>query len=96
MLDSERTFKIKVRLCWTVFEILLTSAIICVFFCAFLCLFNESNIWAKVYLFEKLRYKGQLLLKLQAVEVATSFIEYRLDQLNSKHKNSSKLDNTIF
>ena len=28
MLDSERTFKIKVRLCLTVFEILLTSAII--------------------------------------------------------------------
>ena len=30
MLDSERTFKIKVRLTWTVFEILLTSAIICI------------------------------------------------------------------
>ena len=29
MLDSERTFKIKVRLRWTAFEILLTSAIIC-------------------------------------------------------------------
>ena len=28
MLDSERTFKIKVRLRWTVFEILLTLAII--------------------------------------------------------------------
>ena len=30
MLDSERTFKLKVRLRWTVFEILLTSAIICI------------------------------------------------------------------
>ena len=30
MLDSERTFKIKVRLRWTAFEILLMSAIICV------------------------------------------------------------------
>ena len=30
MLDSERTFKIKVRLRWTAFEILLTSAIICI------------------------------------------------------------------
>ena len=28
MLDSQRTFKIKIRLRWTVFEILLTSAII--------------------------------------------------------------------
>ena len=27
MLDSQSTFKIKTRLCWTVFEILLTSAI---------------------------------------------------------------------
>ena len=30
MLDSERTFKIKVRLRWTAFDILLTSAIICI------------------------------------------------------------------
>ena len=30
MLDSERKFKIKVRLRWTGFEILLTSAIICI------------------------------------------------------------------
>ena len=30
MLDSGRTFKIKVRLPWTVFEILFTSAIICI------------------------------------------------------------------
>ena len=29
MLDIERTFKEKIRLGWTVFEILLTSAIIC-------------------------------------------------------------------
>ena len=36
-------------------------------------------------MFEKLRYRGQLLLKLRAAEVATFFIEYRLDQLNSKH-----------
>ena len=30
MLDSERTFKIKVKSCWTVFEVLLTSAVICI------------------------------------------------------------------
>ena len=30
MLDSERTFTIKVRLRWTAFEILLTPAIICI------------------------------------------------------------------
>ena len=30
MLDSERTFKIKVSLRWTVFEISFTSAIICI------------------------------------------------------------------
>ena len=30
MLDSEITFKIKVRSRWTVFEILLTSVVICV------------------------------------------------------------------
>ena len=30
ILDSERTFKIKVRSRWTVFENLLTSAIICI------------------------------------------------------------------
>ena len=30
MLDSEKTFKIKGRLPWTVLEILLTSAIICI------------------------------------------------------------------
>ena len=30
ILDSERTFKVKVRFHWTVFEILLTSAIICI------------------------------------------------------------------
>ena len=30
MLDSERAFKIKVRSRWTVFEILLTSAVICI------------------------------------------------------------------
>ena len=34
-------------------------------------------------IFEKLRYRGQLLLKLQVVEV--HFIEYRLDQFNKKH-----------
>ena len=31
MLDSERAFKIKRRLRWTVFKILLTSAIICIY-----------------------------------------------------------------
>ena len=30
MLDSDRTFKIKVTSRWTVFEILLTSAVICI------------------------------------------------------------------
>ena len=30
MLDSERTIKIKVTLRWTVFEILLMSAVICI------------------------------------------------------------------
>ena len=30
MLDSERTFKIKVRSRWTVFEISLTSTVICI------------------------------------------------------------------
>ena len=30
MLDSERKFKIKVRSRWTVYKILLTSAIICI------------------------------------------------------------------
>ena len=35
-------------------------------------IFNESNIWAKVYHIEKLRYMNQLLLKLRAVEVGTS------------------------
>ena len=30
MLDSERTFKIKVRLRWTVFEVWSTSAIMCI------------------------------------------------------------------
>ena len=30
MLDYKETFKIKVRLRWTAFEILLTSAIICI------------------------------------------------------------------
>ena len=30
MLDIERTFKEEIRLGWTVFEILLTSAIICI------------------------------------------------------------------
>ena len=30
MLDSERTFKIKVRSYWTVFEISLISAVICI------------------------------------------------------------------
>ena len=31
MLDFERTFKIKVRSAWTVFEILLTSAVIYIY-----------------------------------------------------------------
>ena len=34
----------------------------------------------KPIIFDKLRYKSQLLLKLRVVEV-----EYRLDQLNNKH-----------
>ena len=44
-------------------------------------IFNESNIWAKVYyIYKKMRYRGQILLKLRAIEV-----ECRLDQLKSKH-----------
>ena len=38
--------------------------------------------WQRFIIFEKVRCRGQLLLKLRAVEVATSF--HRLDQLNSK------------
>ena len=34
---------------------------------------NESNIWAKVYHIEKLRYNGQLWLEVRAMEVTTSF-----------------------
>ena len=36
-------------------------------------------------IFEKLRYRGQVLLKLRAVEVAIHLTEYRLDQPNNKH-----------
>ena len=45
----------------------------------------------KFIIFGKLRYMGQLLLKLWAVEVIEyyfsllQFIEYRLDQLNNQH-----------
>ena len=35
-------------------------------------IFNESNIWERFIIFEKLRYMGQLFLKLRAVEVITS------------------------
>ena len=46
---------------WLLFQkILLTFAI-----------FDESNIWAKVYQFEKMRCSVQLLLKLRAVEFTT-------------------------
>ena len=46
---------------------------------------------------EKVRYCGQLLLKLRPVEVATSFhwISSRSTSCQA-HKNSSKLDNAIF
>ena len=36
-------------------------------------------------IFKKMRYRGQLLLKLRIVEVGIHFIEYRLDQLNNTH-----------
>ena len=36
-------------------------------------IFNESNIWEKVYHVLKLRCRDPLLLKLLAIEVATSF-----------------------
>ena len=49
-------------------------------------IFNESNIWAKIYHILKNYGPSKLLLH---------FVEYRLDQLNSKHKNSSKLSNTV-
>ena len=35
-------------------------------------IFNESNIWTKVYHIEKLWHMSQLLLKLRAVEVSSS------------------------
>ena len=46
--------------------------------------------WRGFIIFEKLRYRAQLLLKLRAVEVATLFlIEYRLDQLNNKREKTA-------
>ena len=39
----------------------------------------------KFIIFEKLRYRSQLLLKLQAIEIAIHSTEYLLDQLNNKH-----------
>ena len=35
-------------------------------------------------IFAKLRYMGQILLKLRAVELLLPFIQYRLGQLNNK------------
>ena len=35
--------------------------------------------------FEKLEYRGQLLLEKMQSKLLLHFIEYRLDQLNSKH-----------
>ena len=35
--------------------------------------------------FEKLRCRGQLLLKMRLSELLLHFIKYHLDQLNSKH-----------
>ena len=60
-------------------------------------LFWKKNYWHLEFLknqtfgqrfiiFEKLRYRGRLLLKL-----LLHFIEYRLDQLNSKYTKSSKI-----
>ena len=48
-------------------------------------------------IFEKVRCRGQLLLKLRAVEVTTLFhwISSR-SAWDQAHKNSSKLDNTVF
>ena len=45
-------------------------------------IFDELQIGQRFIIFEKVRCRGQLLSKLRAVEVATSF--HRLDQLNSK------------
>ena len=39
----------------------------------------------KFIMFENVRYRGQLLLTLRAVEVTSRFIECRLNQLNNKH-----------
>ena len=41
----------------------------------------------RLIIFEKLRYRSQLLLKVRVVGVASSLIKYRLDQLNNKHTN---------
>ena len=62
-------------------------------------LFQKTNCWhlkffmnqifeQRFIIFEKLRYMGQLLLKLRAVKVATSvhwICQDQLDQLNNKH-----------
>ena len=45
MLDSERAFKIKVRLLWTVFKILFTSSIMCIQFIEFCMETRLSNIF---------------------------------------------------
>ena len=44
-------------------------------------------------IFEKLMHRGQLLLILRAVKMA-KFTEYRLDQLNNKHRKIA-LNSTI-
>ena len=41
----------------------------------------------RLIIFEKLRYRSQLLLKVRVVGVASSLIKCRLDQLNNKHTN---------
>ena len=72
-------------------------------------LFLKKNYWhfeflinhifgRRLIIFEKLRYRSELLLKLRTFEVATSFhwISSKSTQYYQAHKNSSKLNNIIF
>ena len=54
-------------------------------------IFNESNIWAKVYHIWKLRYIINYCWNYKPSKLLIHFTEYHLGQ-----ENSSKLDKTIF
>ena len=47
-------------------------------------IFNESNIWAKVYHIWEMEVQGSTIVEITGRR-SCYFIEYRLDQLNSKH-----------